>query len=55
VRGNSEEQRDVDAVADQAHIGIVASDRQQAESLLDHFRSTGAVSVARGRDVRLPR
>src|SRR5262245_38057019 len=29
---NAREQRDIDAITDQPHIGIVAADRQQAES-----------------------
>src|SRR5262249_43902852 len=33
----------VDPVADQTHVGVVAADRQQAECQFDHFLGAGAV------------
>src|SRR5499425_1695068 len=40
---NPRKQRDVDAIADQSHIAIVAAGREQAESQLYHLRRTRAV------------
>src|SRR5262249_39433789 len=40
---NPWEQRDVDAVANQPHIDIVAANREQAEGQLHHLGSTRAV------------
>src|SRR5262252_9698007 len=40
---NPREQRDVDAVADEPHIDIMAADRQQAESQLHHLGGARAV------------
>src|SRR5262245_63789140 len=37
------EQRDVDAIANEADIGIVTADRQQSEAQLHHLRCAGAV------------
>src|SRR5215468_6797384 len=38
------EQRDVDAVANEADIGIVTADRQQSEAQLHHLRCARAVN-----------
>src|SRR5262245_13007787 len=40
---NPRKQRDIDAVADQPHINIVAARRQQLERQLHHLRSTRAI------------
>src|SRR5262249_1083297 len=37
------EEWNVDPVADQAHVGVLAADRQQAECQLDHLLGAGAV------------
>src|SRR5262252_7668866 len=37
------EEWNVDPVANQAHVGVLAADRQQAECQLDHFLGAGAV------------
>src|SRR5262249_7922747 len=37
------EEWDVDPVADQTHVGVLAADRQQAECQLDHLLGAGAV------------
>src|SRR5215468_2097610 len=41
---NPREERNIYAVADKPHVGIVPADPQQAESHLHHFWSTGAVN-----------
>src|SRR5262247_1232185 len=41
---NPREERNIDAVADKPHVGIVPADPQQAESHLHHLWSTGAVN-----------
>src|SRR5262249_16035830 len=41
--GYAGEERYIDAIADQAHVGIVTADREQAEGQLHHLRSARAV------------